>query len=90
MYRNSCRRTLVAATAALVCTTATPLLAQTAKPIPTPESAFGFPVGADYKLFTYDQSIAYFRKLAAASNRITLARLTFSTRAISCWVRPST
>ncbi len=40
--------------------------------IPTPESVFGFPVGADYKLFGYDQSIAYFRKLAAASNRIRL------------------
>ena len=40
--------------------------------IPTPESSFGFPVGADYKLFGYDQSIAYFRKLAAASNRIRL------------------
>ncbi len=40
--------------------------------IPTPESVFGFPVGADYKLFGYDQSIAYFRKLAAASPRIRL------------------
>ena len=38
--------------------------------LPTPESVFGFPVGADYKLFTYDQSIDYFRKLAAASNRV--------------------
>lgn len=40
--------------------------------IPTPESVIGFPVGADYKLFTYDQSIDYFRKLAAASNRVRL------------------
>ena len=40
--------------------------------IPTPESVFGFPVGDDYKLFTYDQSIDYFRKLAAASNRVRL------------------
>jgi uncharacterized membrane protein YgcG len=46
--------------------------AQATKPLPTPESAFGFPVGADYKLFTYDQSIDYFRRLAAASNRIRL------------------
>ena len=46
--------------------------AQTAKPLPTPESAFGFPVGADYKLFTYDQSIDYFKRLAAASDRIKL------------------
>jgi hypothetical protein len=42
------------------------------KPIPTPESSFGFPVGADYKLFDYEQSITYFRRLAAASNRIKL------------------
>ena len=41
--------------------------------IPTPESVFGFPVGADYKLFTYDQSIDYFKRLAAAaSNRVKL------------------
>ena len=43
-----------------------------ASSLPTPESVFGFPVGADYKLFTYDQSIDYFQKLAAASNRIRL------------------
>lgn len=53
-------------------TTATPSLAQHAAAIPTPESVFGFPVGADYKLFTYDQSIGYFRQLAKASNRIRL------------------
>ena len=40
--------------------------------IPTPESVIGFPVGEDFKLFTYDQSIDYFRKLAAASNRVRL------------------
>jgi hypothetical protein len=40
--------------------------------IPTPESSFGFKVGADSQLFDYDQSIAYFRKLAAASNRVKL------------------
>jgi hypothetical protein len=40
--------------------------------VPTPESVFGFPVGADYKLFGYDASIAYFRRLAAASTRVRL------------------
>jgi hypothetical protein len=40
--------------------------------LPSPESSFGFPVGADYRLFDYEQSIAYFRRLAAASNRIKL------------------
>ena len=35
--------------------------------IPSPASVFGFEPGADYKLATYDQSLAYFRKLASAS-----------------------
>src|SRR5690349_16423640 len=46
--------------------------AQAARALPTPESVIGFPVGADYKLFTYDQSIAYFKRLATASNRVKL------------------
>ena len=69
-------------TSACVCiATATSLTAQT-KPaaapavkaaIPKPESVFGFPAGADNKLFTYDQSIEYFRKLAkAAPTRVKL------------------
>jgi hypothetical protein len=33
---------------------------------------FGFTAGADYKLATYDQSIEYFKKLAAASRHIKL------------------
>ena len=41
-------------------------------PIPTPESSLGFAVGSDFKLATYDESIAYFQKLAAATNRIRL------------------
>jgi hypothetical protein len=40
--------------------------------IPTPESVLGFPVGAEGKLIDYDQSIGYFKRLAAASNRIRL------------------
>jgi hypothetical protein len=40
--------------------------------IPTPESVFGFRVGADSQLIGYDQSINYFKRLAAASNRIRL------------------
>ena len=41
-------------------------------PLPTPASAFGFEPGADYKLATYDQSLAYFRKLAGASPYVKL------------------
>src|SRR5262249_38059860 len=36
------------------------------------ESVFGFQPGADYKLATYDQSLDYFRKVAAASRFVKL------------------
>lgn len=50
---------------------AAPLVAQRTA-IPTPETAFGHAVGADFKLIDYDRSIAYFRQLAASSDRIKL------------------
>jgi len=64
----------LASSAALALISGLPSLAlgQKALALPTPESVFGFPVGADYKLFTYDQSIDYFKKLAAATNRVKL------------------
>lgn len=34
--------------------------------VPTPESVFGFKVGADSQLFDYGQSMTYFKRLAAA------------------------
>jgi hypothetical protein len=40
--------------------------------IPTPESVLGFKPGADNKLATYDQAIAYFKALAAASESLKL------------------
>lgn len=42
------------------------------RPVPTPESVFGHAVGADFKLIGYDESVRYFRQLAAASDRIKL------------------
>src|ERR1700755_1224729 len=36
--------------------------------IPAPEEVLGFKVGADFKLATYEQSIAYFKKLDEASD----------------------
>src|SRR5437867_168751 len=51
---------------------ATPRPAAQKGGVPTPESVFGFSIGADGKLVDYEESIAYFRKLAAASNRIKL------------------
>jgi hypothetical protein len=40
--------------------------------IPAPEAVIGFVPGAESKLATYDQTIDYFRKLDAASDRMTL------------------
>jgi len=57
---------------AAVCVNASSLANAQQGSVPTPESSLGFAVGADFKLATYDESIAYFQKLAAASNRIRL------------------
>src|SRR5438552_4656989 len=40
--------------------------------IPTPASVLGFPVGADFKLATYDDSYRYFQQLAKSSDMIKL------------------
>jgi hypothetical protein len=40
--------------------------------VPLPESVLGFRPGADYKLATYDQSIDYFKKVAAGSKYVKL------------------
>ena len=46
--------------------------AATQETIPTPESSLGFTVGADFEMATYDESIAYFRLLDAASDRVAM------------------
>ncbi len=46
------------------------LLLATATSLPTPESALGFKPGADNRLATYDQSVAYLKKLAEANSAI--------------------
>ncbi len=54
------------------------LLAEPGPPqaaLPTPESVLGFKPGADYHLATYDQSIAYFKRLAAATDRLQLVEV---------------
>lgn len=43
--------------------------------VPTPESIIGFSACADHKLATYEQSLQYFRALAAASNRLRLVEI---------------
>jgi len=53
-----------------VCLLALP--APAAAQIPTPESVLGYPVGADFELVNYEQSLDYFQRLAAASDRVEL------------------
>jgi hypothetical protein len=48
------------------------LLLMAASEVPAPESVFGFKPGADNKLATYEQSIAYFKVLAASSGSLRL------------------
>src|SRR5215208_3204402 len=62
----------IVARALLVLLLAAPVALRAASSIPTPESIFGFAPGADYKLATYDQSIDYFRKVAAATKYVQL------------------
>ncbi|MGD9524889.1 MAG: hypothetical protein AB7P61_14140, partial [Gemmatimonadales bacterium] len=47
-----------------------PLAAQA--PLPTPEQALGFGIGADYRLATYSQLHRWWEQLAAASPRMVL------------------
>ena len=56
---------------ALVAFVAAPAAAQ----IPTPESVLGYPVGSDFELANYEQSLDYFRRLASASDRVELREI---------------
>lgn len=46
-----------------------------AQAVPTPASVLGFEPGADFRLATYEQSIDWFRRLDAASDRVRLVRV---------------
>jgi len=43
--------------------------------IPTPESVLGQPIGADFFLASYDESLEYFRRLDAATDRLQLVEV---------------
>ena len=62
-------RHLRALSVALALALAAPAAAQQ---IPTPESVFGHSVGADFELITWEQSLDYFKRLDAASDRLEL------------------
>jgi hypothetical protein len=70
MYQSTRRRIGLVPTALIALAAAT--TAAAAQSIPTPESVIGQPVGADFKLIDYDQSMRYFDRLAASSNRVKL------------------
>jgi len=53
---------------------------------PTPESVLGYKPGADFHLATYDDALAYFHKLAAASNRIKLVQVGKTTQGRDWWI----
>jgi hypothetical protein len=46
-----------------------------AQAVPTPASVLGFEPGADFKLATYEQSVEYFTRLDAASDRVRMFRV---------------
>ena len=50
--------------------------------VPTPESVLGHKPGDDFYLATYDESLAYFQKLAASTDKLKLARVGKTTRGL--------
>ncbi|MGO9258472.1 MAG: M14 metallopeptidase family protein [Bryobacteraceae bacterium] len=54
--------------------------------IPTPESVLGYKPGADFHLANYEESLNYFRKLAASSNRIKLVEIGKSSDGREFWM----
>ncbi|MBK7652357.1 MAG: hypothetical protein IPJ20_18855 [Flammeovirgaceae bacterium] len=48
--------------------------------IPKPSATFGFEPGADYKMATYDQMLAYYEKLDAATDRVKVTEIGKSVR----------
>jgi hypothetical protein len=49
-----------------------------AQDIPTPETVIGFKIGSDYHLADYEQSIKYFKKLAANSKLMRLIKVGYT------------
>jgi hypothetical protein len=54
--------------------------AAAAQTVPTPASVFGFEPGEDYKLADYSQLTDYYRRLAAASDRVQIRQIGESTQ----------
>jgi hypothetical protein len=54
--------------------------------LPTPESVLGYRAGADYKIATYDETVGYFQKLDAVSDRMEMMRAGTSTQGRTYWL----
>ena len=54
--------------------------------VPTPESVLGHKPGDDFFLATYDESLAYFQKLASSTDKLKLARVGKTTRGLDWYV----
>src|SRR5271168_1084766 len=54
--------------------------------VPTPESVLGHKPGDDFYLASYDDSLGYFKKLAAASNRIQLVEIGKTSQGRDWWI----
>jgi hypothetical protein len=54
--------------------------------VPTPESALGHKPGDDFFLASYDQSLAYFQKLAQSTDRLKLAKVGKTTRGLDWYI----
>src|SRR5277367_6048105 len=54
--------------------------------VPTPESVLGHKPGDDFYLATYDESLAYFQKLAASTDKLKLVRVGKTTRGLDWYV----
>jgi hypothetical protein len=63
-----------------------PGIAAQSSTLPSPESILGYRVGADYKIATYDETVAYFQKLDAASDRMMMMRAGTSTQGRTYWM----
>jgi len=73
---------LVSVVATAVGVFATSALSQ----VPTPESVLGFIPGADFELATYEQSVDYYQRLDAASDRITMLRVGRTSEGRDWWI----
>src|SRR5438046_3467775 len=54
--------------------------------VPTPESVLGHKPGDDFFLASYDESLAYFQKLAQATDKLKLARVGKTTRGLDWYI----